>query len=65
MSVLPTVYVAHGGGPLPVLGDPSHDGLVASLKRFSSTLGKANPRAILVISAHWEVRFVLCVTLCY
>jgi len=45
-------YIPHGGGPLPVLGDPGH----AGLSRFLSDLPQqfAVPEAILVISAHWE-----------
>lgn len=52
---LPTIYVAHGGGPMPVLGDPGHAGLAASLKRLPKDIGVPNPTAILVVSAHWEV----------
>lgn len=46
------VYVPHGGGPLPLLGDPGH----AEMTKFLRTLGKElrRPSAILVISAHWE-----------
>lgn len=45
-------YVPHGGGPLPLLGEPGHD----SLARFLRGLGEQLPRpsAIVVISAHWE-----------
>lgn len=45
-------YIPHGGGPLPVLGDPSH----AGLSRFLSDLPQefVVPEAIVVISAHWE-----------
>ena len=46
------VFIPHGGGPLPLLGDKGHQELVAFLKKITSTLGK--PSAILVISAHWE-----------
>lgn len=53
---LPTLYVAHGGGPLPVLGDPGHAGLTAALRRMPGQLGVAQPTAILVVSAHWEER---------
>jgi aromatic ring-opening dioxygenase catalytic subunit (LigB family) len=40
---------------MPVLGDPGHAGLTASLKRLPKDIGVPNPTAILVISAHWEV----------
>lgn len=48
----PVLYIPHGGGPLPLLGDPAHDGLVAFLRSVPTVLG--TPDAILVISAHWE-----------
>jgi len=46
------VYFSHGGGPLPILGDPSHKAMVDFMTRLPSQLTK--PDAILVISAHWE-----------
>ena len=46
------VYLSHGGGPLPILGDPSHQVMVAFMENFSGQLRR--PDAILVISAHWE-----------
>jgi len=48
----PVLYFPHGGGPLPLLGDPGHRNIVAFLETIAPTLGK--PSAILVISAHWE-----------
>lgn len=50
------MYLPHGGGPLPLLGDPSH----AALSGFLTSLGKSLTRteAILVISAHWEHKCV-------
>jgi 4,5-DOPA dioxygenase extradiol len=46
------VYFSHGGGPLPILGDPSHRAMVDFMMQLPSRLRK--PDAILVISAHWE-----------
>jgi 4,5-DOPA dioxygenase extradiol len=46
------VYFSHGGGPLPILGDPSHKAMIDFMKRLPDQLRK--PEAILVISAHWE-----------
>lgn len=46
------LFVSHGGGPLPLLGDPGHRELVDRLRSMAGTLRK--PSAILVISAHWE-----------
>ncbi len=48
------VYFSHGGGPLPILGDPSHKAMVNFMQQLPSRLRK--PDAILVISAHWEER---------
>ncbi|TDO96403.1 DODA-type extradiol aromatic ring-opening family dioxygenase [Marinomonas balearica] len=46
-------FVSHGGGPLPILGDPEHFELVNTLKSLSSDLGD-QPSVIVVVSAHWE-----------
>jgi 4,5-DOPA dioxygenase extradiol len=46
------VYFSHGGGPLPILGDASHQAMVDFMLWLPSQLRK--PDAIIVISAHWE-----------
>jgi len=46
------IYLSHGGGPLPVLGDPDHLELVEHLRNIAATIRK--PSAIIVVSAHWE-----------
>lgn len=46
------LFVAHGGGPLPLLGDSSHTEMVQNFKLLSKKITK--PKAIVVISAHWE-----------
>lgn len=46
------IFVPHGGGPRPVMNDPAHAGLTASLQSMGDQLKGA--KAILVISAHWE-----------
>lgn len=46
------LFIPHGGGPLPLLGDEGHRHLVKFLQEIPSALGQ--PSAILVISAHWE-----------
>jgi 4,5-DOPA dioxygenase extradiol len=48
------VYFSHGGGPLPILGDPGHKAMVDFMLALPSRLRR--PDAILVISAHWEER---------
>ena len=52
---LPTYFISHGGGPWPWLDGPHrrhHDKLQASPQEAAREVGK--PRAILVISGHWE-----------
>jgi len=46
------VYLSHGGGPLPILGDAGHRAMVQFMEALPAKLRK--PTAILVISAHWE-----------
>lgn len=46
------LFISHGGGPMPLLGEPGHQQLVNTLQQLAKTLPK--PRAILLISAHWE-----------
>lgn len=47
-----TVYFSHGGGPLPILGDPGHLAMVEFMSALAPQL--IQPEAIIVISAHWE-----------
>jgi aromatic ring-opening dioxygenase catalytic subunit (LigB family) len=46
------IYFSHGGGPLPILGDPSHDKMIAFMKQLPEKINK--PDAVIVVSAHWE-----------
>lgn len=46
------LFLSHGGGPMPLLGDTGHREMVETLKTITTKLRK--PSAILVISAHWE-----------
>jgi len=48
------VYFSHGGGPLPLLGDPGHKAMIDFMTALPEKLHR--PDAILVISAHWEER---------
>jgi hypothetical protein len=52
--MLPAVYMPHGGGPMPLLGDSAHAGLTKFLRTWPSKVPK--PKSIVVVSAHWEVR---------
>lgn len=49
---VPIVYIPHGGGPMPLLGEPNHLPLTKMLRGLKAELG--SPQAILIISAHWE-----------
>ena len=46
------IYFSHGGGPLPILGDPTHTAMVKFMKDLPNIIDR--PEAIIVISAHWE-----------
>ena len=46
------LYIPHGGGPLPLLGDPGHAEMNRFLRRYVQSIEK--PDAIVLISAHWE-----------
>ena len=46
------LFLSHGGGPLPLLGDEDHQEMVNCLKEIAASIKK--PSAIIVISAHWE-----------
>jgi len=46
------VYFSHGGGPLPILGDPGHQAMLDFMTALPDRLRR--PEAILVVSAHWE-----------
>lgn len=53
MSSKPQIlFLSHGGGPMPLLGDAGHTEMVDCLKSITSLLRK--PSAIVVVSAHWE-----------
>jgi len=47
-----SLFLSHGGGPLPILGDEAHHEMIDALKDISTKIEK--PSAIIVISAHWE-----------
>ena len=46
------LFIPHGGGPLPILGDSRHKEIVNFLKNIKFRINK--PSSIIVISAHWE-----------
>jgi aromatic ring-opening dioxygenase catalytic subunit (LigB family) len=54
---LPTFFISHGGGPWTHMKaelGTSYDALEASLKDIPRQIGGLKPRAVLVISGHWE-----------
>lgn len=48
------LYIPHGGGPMPLLGDPGHRNMIEFLQRIALQIPK--PEIIVVFSAHWEER---------
>ena len=46
------LYLSHGAGPMPLLGDDGHKEMVDNLKMIAAKISK--PSAIILISAHWE-----------
>ncbi len=56
---LPTYFISHGGGPWPFMdasafgGEGMWDGLTAFLRGLDADVG-TRPRAVLVVSGHWE-----------
>ena len=58
LEQLPTYFISHGGGPWPYMMEQSkgmYDRLEQSLRDMPRQLGD-RPKAVLVISAHWEER---------
>lgn len=49
---MPILYIPHGGGPLPLMNDVNHKGLIKFLTTIIHELPQ--PKAIIVITAHWE-----------
>lgn len=56
MSVLaPAIFVNHGGGPLPLLGDRDHLPLTKFLKDdIHNYISLKDVKAIILVTAHWE-----------
>lgn len=53
MQTLPrSIFLSHGGGPLPLLGDAQHHEMVTCLQDVARAVPR--PEAIVVVSAHWE-----------
>ncbi len=57
MSRIPVVYLPHGGGPWPFVEGLGEPGELAALSAYLTSVANIpadKPRALLVISAHWE-----------
>ncbi len=54
----PVIYIPHGGGPMPLLGEPSHVSMVRFLEGLGEMIGQ--PSAVVVVSAHWEEEVATC-----
>ena len=52
LKIMSAIFLNHGGGPLPLLGDPAHAKLIKYLSKAASSCPR--PKAILIASAHWE-----------
>ncbi|RKO95281.1 Extradiol ring-cleavage dioxygenase, class III enzyme, subunit B, partial [Caulochytrium protostelioides] len=53
----PSLFVSHGGGPMPLLGDAAHQPLVDWLTSPAARALVADApqvRAVLCVTAHWE-----------
>lgn len=51
---LPALYVPHGGGPWPFVDLGFDKAELAALTDYLVGLGRYQPKALLVVSAHWE-----------
>lgn len=46
------LYIPHGGGPLPLLGDPGYESLAVFLRALNADISGC--KAIVLVTAHWE-----------
>ncbi len=60
--IAPVLSISHGGGPMPVLGDPSHAEITKSLQTKVPQILKLGtpgaPKAIVLVTAHWSTNKV-------
>ncbi|TMW59556.1 hypothetical protein Poli38472_004625 [Pythium oligandrum] len=52
----PSVFVPHGGGPMPLMNEPSHRAMIKWLTNFQRDFVTTKPDAIVLVTAHWEGR---------
>lgn len=59
VMIAPAVFVNHGGGPLPVLGDKDSAGLTKFLRdEVKKHVNFKEIKAIILVTAHWEENVV-------
>lgn len=57
--IAPSIFVNHGGGPLPLLGDEEHAGLTIFLRdEVRKHVDFKLTKAIILVTAHWEENIV-------
>ncbi|KAK9384946.1 Extradiol ring-cleavage dioxygenase, class III enzyme, subunit B [Lipomyces mesembrius] len=60
VPVAPAICVSHGGGPMPILGEPGHKNMVKSWETRVRKLLKVGtpeaPKAIILVTAHWSTQ---------
>lgn len=49
-------FVPHGGGPLPLMGDPDHAVAAQTMRDLGPAI--AGSKAVIVVTAHWEAEVV-------
>lgn len=62
---MPVAFVPHGGGPWPFVEmglDPAEKDALSAYLRSVAELPRETPRALLVVSAHWEARIPTLMT---
>jgi aromatic ring-opening dioxygenase catalytic subunit (LigB family) len=52
---LPVAFVCHGAGPMPVTQPALQGQLTQHLVDLGKQVQASKPKALLVVSAHWEV----------
>ncbi|XP_013174413.1 PREDICTED: 4,5-DOPA dioxygenase extradiol-like [Papilio xuthus] len=54
-ALAPAIFVNHGGGPMPLLGDKEHEGLTIFLRdEIKKHLNLKQIKGIILVTAHWE-----------
>lgn len=54
MEIAPSLFINHGGGPYPVMGQHENLEIAESLKSVKNYVDLKQLKAIIVVTAHWE-----------